>query len=123
MTPFPAPSPEIANRYRAWISIRRAWLATLGTDTVEDAAQEALAHALLRRHVDILASLCPTSREDLAAQLHVYWIEHGPHWHDEDAHDLDDAEPQNRYVTLLWRAVTERDGWPRGRTDDEAGLQ
>lgn len=121
--PFPAPSRAIAARYHAWMAMRQAWLATLRDETEAARDRGELMYALLRRHVDVIASLCPTSRDDLAIQLHVHWIEHGPHWQHDDAHVLDDAEPQDRYVAMLWRAVTERDGWPRGQAGEEAELQ
>ena len=123
MTPFPSVSDAVQRRYRAWIATRRAWLATLGDDTEAGRRREELAHGILSRHIDVLASLCPTCREDLAAQIHVQWIEFGPHWRDDSTHALEDAEPQDRYVTRLWQAASGRDGWPRGPTDEEAGLQ
>ena len=122
-TPFPAPSPAIAARYSAWMATRRAWLATLSDDPRAARNRGDVIYALLRRHVDVIASLCPTSRDDLAVQLHVHWIEHGPHWQRDDAHVLDDAEPQDRYVAMLWRAVAGRDGWPRGPAGKESELQ
>lgn len=123
MTPFPPISDAVQQRYRAWIAMRRAWLATLGDETEAGRRREELVHAVLSRHIDALASLCPTSCEDLAAQLHVQWIEFGPHWHDDGPHNLDDAEPQDQYVSRLWQAASGRDGWPRGPTEAEAGLQ
>lgn len=123
MTPFPPISDAVQCRYRAWIAARRAWLATLGDETEAGRRREELAHAILSRHVDVLATLCPTRREDLAAQLHVAWIEFGPHWRDAAAHAPDDAESQDRYIAHLWQAACGRDGWPRGPTEAEDDLQ
>ena len=123
MTPFPPISDAVQRRYRAWIAMRRAWLATLGNETEAGRRREELAYAILSQHVTAIASICPTSREDLAAQLHVHWVEFGPPWRDDVSRALDEAEPQDRYIARLWRAVSARDGWPLRPTETGGGLQ
>lgn len=93
MTPSPPVSEAIQRRCCARIPTRRAWLANFGDETEDGERREELTHAILTRHVEPLASSGPTSREDLTAQLHVHWVEHGPRGRDDDAYAVDDAEP------------------------------
>lgn len=103
----------ILDLYRRWLEARRDWheLAKINRD--ETKQMDAIMDEWLRL-TDEIGVVGPSSREGMAAMLHVQWVEFGPtmaRW--SDIYEEECGHPENAFIAHAWRAVTGKDGWPR----------
>ena len=91
--------------HTAWIAARLEWLSAIRDES--DAGRSRRQRAVRRREeaIELLAMTAPSTRSDMALQLHVWWTEFGP--------PDDWPDPGATYVASLWRTLTGEDGDPR----------